>query len=121
MEPTTVLQMIAVQDIGKYGAWAFAKHRELNGRGLDIAGDQLTMPDTAKLISAAAQHPVEFSRVPIEQVRAFSADLAMMLEWFDRTGYNADIAAMSRESGVRPTPFKNWATHAAWKAPVAAS
>jgi len=45
----------------------------------------------------------------------------MMLEWFDRTGYNADIAAMSRESGVRPTPFRDWAAHAAWKAPVAAS
>ena len=121
MEPTTVLQMIAVKDIGKYGAWAFDKHRELNGRGLDIAGDQLTMPETAKLISAAAQHPVEFFRVPIEQVRAFSADFATMLEWFDRTGYNADIATLSRESGIRPTPFKAWAAHAAWKAPVAAS
>ena len=120
MEPTTVLQMIAVQDIGKYGAWAFDKHRELNGRGLDIAGDQLTMQDAATLISAAAQHPIAFFRVPIEQVRAFGADLAMMLEWFDRTGYDADIAALSRESGISPTRFEEWA-HAAWKAPVAAS
>ena len=121
MEPTTVLQMIAVEDIGKYGAWAFDKHRELNGRGLDIAGDQLTMRETANIISAAAQHPVEFVRLPIEQVRAFGADLAMMLDWFDRTGYNADIATMSRESGIRPTPFKAWAAHGAWKAPIAAS
>ena len=121
MSPTTVLQMIAVQDIGKYGAWAFDKHRELNGRALDIAGDQLTMPEAAKLISAGAGHPVEFSRVPIEQVRAFSADMAMMLEWFGHTGYDADIAAMSRESGIRPTTFKDWAAHAAWRAPVAAS
>src|SRR6185436_19324101 len=121
MDPTTVLQMIAVQDIGKYGAWAFDKHRELNGRSLDIAGDQVTMQDAAKLISAAAQHPVEFFRVPIEQVRAFGADLAMMLEWFDGTGYDADIAALSHESSISPTRFKEWAAHAAWKPPVAAS
>jgi uncharacterized protein YbjT (DUF2867 family) len=121
MAPTTPLQMIAVADIGKYGAWAFDKHRELNGRGLDIAGDQLTMLDTARLISAAAQHPVEFFRIPIEQVRAYSADTASMLEWFDRTGYNADIAAKARESGVRPTTFKDWAARAGWKSPVAAS
>ena len=79
------------------------------------------MPETARLISAAAQYTVEFIRVPIEQVRAFSADLAVMREWFDRTGYSADIATMSRESGIRPTPFKAWAAHAAWKAPIAAS
>ena len=56
----------------------------------------------------------------IEQ-SAFGADLAMMLEWFDGTGYDADIAALSRESGISPTRFKEWAAHAPWKVPVAAS
>jgi uncharacterized protein YbjT (DUF2867 family) len=114
VKPETVLQMIAVADIGKYGAWAFENPQKLNGRGIDIAGDGLTMPQTAAIISKATGRKVEFERVPIEEVRKWSADYALMLEWFDRVGYNADIAATSRESGVRPTTFPEWAARASW-------
>ena len=114
IKPETPLQMIAVADIGKYGLWAFENPGKLNGRGIDIAGDGLTMPQTAAVISKAAGRKVEFERPPIEEVRKWSADYALMLEWFDRVGYDADIAATSRESGVRPTTFPEWAARAAW-------
>jgi uncharacterized protein YbjT (DUF2867 family) len=114
MQPATVLQMIAVRDIGKYGLWAFEKHAELNGRGLDMAGDQLTMPQTAEVLARAMGSKVEFFPVPIEEVRKFSADFAAMLEWFDRVGYNADIAGLSRESGIRPTTFTEWVATVKW-------
>ena len=39
MDPKTVLQMIAVDDIGKYGARAFTDGSALNGREIDLAGD----------------------------------------------------------------------------------
>ncbi len=110
----TPLQMIAVADIGKYGAWAFENPQKLNGRGIDIAGDALTMPQTAAIISKVAGRKVEFERVPIEEVRKWSADYALMLEWFDRVGYDADIPAISRESGIRPTTFPEWAARAKW-------
>ena len=32
-----------------------------------------------------------------------------MLEWFDRVGYNADIAALTREFGFTPTSLAAWA------------
>ena len=114
IRPETKLQMIAVEDIGKYGLWAFENPRKLNGRGLDIAGDSLTMPETARIISKAAGRPVEFARVPIEEVRKGSADFAAMLEWFDAVGYDADIPRMGRESGIRPTTFPEWAARANW-------
>lgn len=114
IKPETPLQMIAVADIGKYGLWAFENPQKLNGRGIDIAGDALTMPQTAAVISKAAGRKVEFERPPIEEVRKWSADYALMLEWFDRVGYDADIAANSRESGIRPTTFPDWAARAAW-------
>ncbi|MGH7563951.1 MAG: NmrA/HSCARG family protein, partial [Gemmatimonadota bacterium] len=44
IRPDTPLQMIAVADIGKYGALAFERHAELNGRAIDIAGDELDPP-----------------------------------------------------------------------------
>jgi uncharacterized protein YbjT (DUF2867 family) len=120
LEPGTVLQMIAVRDIGKYGLWAFEHHAELNGRAIDIAGDQHTMPETAQILGRAMGHAVQFVRVPIEQVRSFSGDFATMLEWLDRVGYNADIGGMSRESGIRPTSLAEWAATATW-APAAAA
>src|SRR5712671_5972660 len=39
LAPTTKLQMIAVDDIGWFGARAFTHAATLNGRALDIAGD----------------------------------------------------------------------------------
>jgi len=114
LKPETVLQMIAVRDIGKYGLRAFEQHAELNRREIDIAGDQHTMPETAEILSQAIGQPVAFLRVPIEEVRKASEDYAMMLEWFDRVGYNADIARTSQEHGIRPTTLAEWAATAHW-------
>jgi len=116
MLPTTTLQMIAVSDIGKYGARAFERHAELNGQALDIAGDQLTMPETAKILSRVAGRDITFVHVPIEEVRKFSADYAAMLEWFDKVGYDVDIPAMAKAHGITPTPFATWAGHVKWSA-----
>jgi uncharacterized protein YbjT (DUF2867 family) len=114
LEPTTVLQMIAVEDIGKYHAWAFDNHEALNGRAVDIAGDARTMPETADILSSALGRKIEFVRTPIEEVRQWSEDYAIMLEWFDAVGYNADISGLARESGIRPTPLDEWAAKVDW-------
>jgi uncharacterized protein YbjT (DUF2867 family) len=114
IKPDTVLQMIAVEDIGKYDAWAFEKHEQLNGRAIDIAGDACTMPEVAKIISSASGKKVEFVQTPIEEVRKLSEDFAIMLEWFDAVGYNADIDAISAESGIQPTTLAEWASKVDW-------
>lgn len=114
LQPETVLQMIAVEDIGKYGRWAFEHPLALNGRAIDIAGDARTMPDAARLIGQAAGHPVEFAPLPIEEVRKSSPDFALMLEWFDRVGYNANIPVRAKESGIAPTTLAEWAAQADW-------
>ena len=114
IQPDTVLQMIAVEDIGKYGAWAFEKHEQLNGRAIDIAGDACTMPEVAKIIGSACGKKVEFIRTPIEEVRKFSEDFAIMLEWFDAVGYDVDIDAVSQESGIQPTTLAEWASKIDW-------
>ncbi len=114
VKPTTRLQMIAVEDIGKYGRWAFDQHQKLKGREIDIAGDELTMPEVAKVLSQVSGHRVEHAPPPIEAVRQSSADFAAMLEWFDRVGYDADIEKNSRESGIRPTTFAEWAPRQKW-------
>ncbi len=114
IKPDTRLQMIAVADIGKYGRLAFEKHEELNGQAIDIAGDELTMPDAAAVIGEAGGKSMTHFQVPIEQVREFSDDFATMIEWFDDVGYNVDIAGNTAKYGITPTSFKEWASEANW-------
>jgi uncharacterized protein YbjT (DUF2867 family) len=114
LEPKTKLQMIAVADVGRYGRAAFERHAELNGRAFDIAGDELTMPETAAIISKAAGKPVKHLQIPIEDVRKASEDFAAMLEWLDAVGYSADIAARAKEFGIAPTSFTSWAKTVRW-------
>lgn len=120
LEPTTVLQMIAVEDIGRYGAWAFENHEVLNGRAIDIAGDAKTMPETAEILSDAAGRPIEFVQGSIEDVRKSSEDYAIMLEWFDAVGYDVDISATAKESGIRPIILAEWAAKVDWDAEIGA-
>jgi len=114
IKPTTVLQMIAVADIGKYGLLAFEKPAELNRREIDIAGDAHTMPETANILSKAAGRTITFQQVPIAEVRKSSEDYAKMLEWFDGVGYDADIAGNAKQYGIRPTTLREWAASANW-------
>src|SRR5256712_168271 len=104
LKPTTVLQMIAVKDIGKYGLLAFEKAEELNRKEIDIAGDAHTSPDAAQILSKAAGRTITFQPVPIAEVRKASEDSALMLEWFDRIGYDADTTGSARRWGISPPP-----------------
>lgn len=114
MSPTVPLQMIAVADIGKYGRAAFERHVDLNGEAIDIAGDVLTMPEVATVISQAAGRTVTHLQVPIAEVRKFSEDFALMLEWFDTVGYNADINGNAAKFGIEPTRLAQWAKKVDW-------
>jgi uncharacterized protein YbjT (DUF2867 family) len=109
MKPDTRLQMIAVEDIGVFGAMAFTHASALNGREIDIAGDARTIPEAAEIIGRAIGKPLEFMQIPIAEVRKNSEDFALMLEWFDRVGYNADITGLEREFGVRLLSLEAWA------------
>jgi uncharacterized protein YbjT (DUF2867 family) len=114
IRPETKLQMIAVADIGKYGKLAFEQPEAWNGRAVDIAGDALTMPEVTAVISDVAKRPVRHVPAPIEEIRKFSDDYAIMLEWFDAVGYDADIEGNAKAFGVKPTRFREWAAGQAW-------
>ena len=114
IKPDTILQMIAVADIGKYGCWAFTHHRELNRRAIDIAGYATTMPDAARTLSVGTATHVEFVPVPVDEVCKFNEDFAVMLEWFDAEGYSADIEACAAESDIQPTTLAEWVSRVSW-------
>lgn len=112
--PDTRLQMIAVRDIGKYGLRVFERHEQLNGRAIDVAGDELTGPEAAGILTEVTGREVAYHQVPIEQVRSASEEFAIMYEWFDAVGYEADIDGTAAEFDIRPTSFREWAAEHDW-------
>ncbi|MGC1299300.1 MAG: NmrA/HSCARG family protein, partial [Alloacidobacterium sp.] len=81
----------------------------LNGREIDLAGDVRTMSESAEILTETLDRPIAFTQTPIEQVRQYSKEMALMLEWFENVGYSADIAGLEREFGRPLTKLGDWA------------
>jgi uncharacterized protein YbjT (DUF2867 family) len=96
LKADTRLQMIAVEDIGVFAALAFARPQEFIGRALELAGDELSMPQVAEAMMRATGQPVRFHEMPLEQVAAFSQETADMMAWFNDHGYEADISGLRK-------------------------
>lgn len=109
MRPDLKLQMIPVDDIGKYVARGFTNADKLNRREIDLASDTVTMPDVATALSRGLGRNISFVQIPISEVRKNSDDFATMLEWFDRVGYDADIPSLEREFGIKGERLVEWA------------
>src|ERR1700720_1903552 len=107
--PGTRLQMIAVDDIGWFGARAFPDPAALNRREIDLAGDVRTMPEAAEILTEALGRPIAFAQTSIERVRQYSKEMAVMLEWFEHVGSSADIAGLEREFDRALTKLPDWA------------
>jgi uncharacterized protein YbjT (DUF2867 family) len=99
MDPKTKLQMIASDDIGRFGALLFEKAEQHKGTEIEIAGDAVTMPEAAEILGKTLGKQITYQRIPIEAIRQNSEDFAIMLEWFDRVGYSADIPACEKLVG----------------------
>jgi uncharacterized protein YbjT (DUF2867 family) len=109
LPPGRALQLVAVADIGAFVAALADRREQVFGRRFDIAGDELTGEDQAKILSQAIGRPIAYQELPVAAMRAQSEDMALMFEWFDRTGYSADIAALRRDF-----PEVGWHSFADW-------
>lgn len=118
LNPDTKLQIIAVEDIGEFAARAFESPEEYGGRELDLAGDELTGREMAAVFSRVLRTPVSYSQIPIEQIRGFSNEYAIMYEWFNNVGYDVEIATLRRIYPELKT-LDIWIEQTGWKEKLA--
>ena len=98
LKPETQLQMIAADDIGAFVAMAFEHPGKWNGRVLEIAGDEHSMTDTARVLSGAAGREVKYQQISWDDFeRNAGHEITVMFRWFETTGYHVDIAALRQE------------------------
>ena len=70
LKPETKLQMVAVDDIGKFGAAAFADADKFKGAEIDIAGDARHDAGGRRGDERALGKTITYQQIPIEAVRA---------------------------------------------------
>jgi len=115
MPPKRVLQLVALADIGAFVAALAERRAQVFGKRFDFAGDELSGEEQAKILSHAIGRPINYQEIPIAAMRQQSEDAALMFEWFDRVGYDVDIAALHRDfPDVRWHSFSDWAREFDW-------
>jgi uncharacterized protein YbjT (DUF2867 family) len=114
LQPDKPLQMVAVDDIGIFGALAFAHPSMWIGMAIDLAGDELTGPQIARRFTDTIGREVRYRQVPIERIRGYSHDYAAMVEWFNARGYEADISYLRALHPGLET-FDKWLVRTEWK------
>jgi uncharacterized protein YbjT (DUF2867 family) len=115
MKPARKLAMVALKDIGAFGAAAFLRPNDFLGQAIDLAGDDLTMPETAALLTKAMGRPIHFQEFQMEQAEAaMGHDLATMFRWFNEVGYAINIPALKQQFGMPLTTFAEWIKTVDW-------
>jgi uncharacterized protein YbjT (DUF2867 family) len=98
LEPDCALQQVATEDIGAIAALAFCNAGRWLGRVVELAGDALTMRQTADAFSRALGRKVEYVQVPWDAfAQATCREMAKMYHWFQDVGYEADMHALRQE------------------------
>jgi uncharacterized protein YbjT (DUF2867 family) len=90
------LQLVPAADLAALVRLALERPSELRGKRLEIASDERTGPEIAAALAHASGASIGYSAVPLERMRARSADLALMWEWLGAVGYHADVAGLRR-------------------------
>jgi len=115
MKPDRKLAMVALKDIGEFGASAFLRPNDFLGQAIDLAGDDLTMTEVAAQLSKAMGRPIRFQEFPLDQAEAaMGHDLAVMFKWFNDVGYAIDVPGLKRQFGLPLTAFAEWMKTVDW-------
>lgn len=95
IRPDQAMQLIAVEDIGKFVALVLADPARFGGATLEIASDEVTGRDLGAAFSDVAGRPIAYQRFPEEALAAnpFLAKLTALVDSGRLTG-KADLAAL---------------------------
>lgn len=111
--PDTRIALIAAQDIGAAVAAALAAPERYAGQPIELAGDWLTLPEVAAILTQAMGRPVTaHSADPTTLIgQGQSPGWVETQQWMNVVGYPARPEAMA-ELGLIPTRFASWAIRA---------
>jgi uncharacterized protein YbjT (DUF2867 family) len=115
LEEGVSLQMIDTDDLGRAAAVAFEHPEEFVGDRYELAGDELTLAETADLLSEVTGVDVDAVHVPTEDaVEDFGEEFTVMCEWFNEVGYKADVETLEETFGFEFTDLETYLHEHGW-------
>jgi uncharacterized protein YbjT (DUF2867 family) len=115
LSPTCKLQLISLQDVALFATLILEQRERFLGHRIDIAADELTPPLIANTLAHVIGRQISYVRKPIEHVRAWSKDLALAYEWFEREGTQIDIPCLKRDyPEIGWHSLQQWAEAESW-------
>lgn len=104
LQPEKAIQLIAVEDIGRFAADAFDDPVTYGDRILELAGDELTAPQIADAVTRATGRRLEYVQLQYGQIHPL---FAQAFRWLNEEGYRADIPAL-RQLEPALMGFETW-------------
>jgi len=115
LSPSTILQHIALENIAEFSTLVLERRNSFLGKRIDIASDELTGEQAAKILSDELGRKIKYVQVPLEQIRQASEDIALMYEWYERVGTGIDITNLHQQyPEVNWRKFKDWVKSQNW-------
>ena len=115
MQPEKKLQMIAVRDIGAFGAEALLRPNDFLGHAIELAGDELTMPEVVAHLTRSMDRKISFQQMSGDQAKsAMGYDMATLYRWFNNVGYSADISVLRQRYKISLMTFAEIIADADW-------
>jgi uncharacterized protein YbjT (DUF2867 family) len=111
LPPKRANQLVALADMGAFVASLVERRDAVFGKRFDIAGDELSGEKQATILARVTGRAIRYQEIPLAAARQQNAEAAIMFEWFDRVGYDVDIAGLRREF-----PEVGWQSFADWAA-----
>lgn len=116
LEPRVPLQMVDVADLGTTVADALGNPEEYVGETVALAGDELTLDAMAIRFGEAVDEDVSAVSVPNEKLReTLGDDYADMFAWFNRTGFDVDLAASRARHDVSFSTLEGYLRANGWR------
>lgn len=113
--PDRRLQIISLPEIAEFTTLAVERPKTFRGKRINIASDEPTLPEIARVLSEVTGRKLAYSPIPLDQVRKQSEDFAKMYDWFNRVGYSADLAKLRADyPEVHWRTFGDWARDQDW-------
>ena len=109
------VQIVSVDDIGGLAAEALADPERYEGQAIELAGDEGTLEEMAQVFTEVTGVDIEAQHVPVDVAREqMGEEYAVMFEWFNEHGYEADIDALRREHDIDPSSLEEYLHEYGW-------
>ena len=107
---SSILQQSALKNIAEFSALVLERRKPFLGKRIDIASDEVTGEQAAKILSNEIGRSIRYVRIPLEVVHQANEDMARMYDWYERVGTGIDITSLHQEyPEVNWLTFKDWA------------